>query len=65
MNKKQLVSMWCGIVVFVLHSYNSVICLGQSSPSLKVDTFLGFIMGTLVIIAVTGGFIVTFKSKKR
>ncbi len=68
MNRKQIISMWCGIVavgwvsfirtpMFIGHYY------GSSSAYHSVD-WSGFFLWTILISLITGGLIYTFRDKK-
>jgi hypothetical protein len=66
MNKKQLISMWCGIAAITLAGLYRVGHL-TDTQSLEIrdyNVLLDFILCVFLISLVTGGLILTFKDEK-
>jgi hypothetical protein len=66
MNKKQLISMWCGVIVFVLcllfyiESY-----YGKNFTNAhKIEILIKFLISVFVIFIITLALILTFQDKK-
>ena len=59
MNKKQLISMWCGIVILVLYRW-TVGCLHYD-----VYSFIKFFINVFIFGLITAAFIYTFRNKKQ
>ncbi len=66
MNKKQLVSMWCGVAVVVIYRFLHVryYCYGGMYRRLTVYTEEGFFVNVFIIGLVTAALIYTFRNKK-
>jgi len=70
MNKKQLISMWCGIGAILLVGLSHVGHLTdlagggrRGDPVVLYDGFLDFVVYAFLISVVTAGLIITFKDK--
>jgi hypothetical protein len=70
MNKKQLISMWCGIAAIVLVGLSQVGHLTdlagggrRGDPVVAYGGFLDFVVYAFLISLVTAGLILTFKDK--
>ena len=59
MNRKQLISMWCGIAAICGLGY-----LGLFVEHFTYMGYKGFFFRAFFVALVTGGLIVTFKDKK-
>jgi hypothetical protein len=67
MNKKQLISLWCGVIAVVALLFLQQIWYDREYPYTVVkstDVFLNFFIGVFVISIITAAFICTFRSKK-
>ena len=56
MNRKQLITMWCGIAAIVLAGFTAIENYGLACP-------YGFSVWVFIVALVTGGLIYTFKGK--
>ena len=63
-NKKQLISMWCGIIAIVIWLPFLLIYSNYDYYLTPIEILICFFIGVFLICIVTGGFIIAFRSKK-
>ena len=61
MNSKQLISMWAGIILISTYGIFLVFDRARLAPPI----FLNFLLLLILVILITGGFIITFKNESK